>query len=109
MKKDLIGKAESSDIKDRICDYLEGTMEAAVRNAFEQELSQNPSWQQEMKKQMDFLTFLNQSRIVFREGISQGLRGINEAYINKGEFDRVICETYKQLDNIYDLELMKQP
>jgi len=33
---------ESSDIKDRICDYLEGTMEAAARNTFEEELSQNP-------------------------------------------------------------------
>ncbi|MCO1602023.1 sigma-70 family RNA polymerase sigma factor [Desulfosporosinus nitroreducens] len=50
---------ESSDIKNRICDYLEGTMEAAARNAFEQELSQNPAWQQEMKKQKDFLTFLH--------------------------------------------------
>ncbi|HBV85579.1 MAG TPA: hypothetical protein DEF42_02730 [Desulfosporosinus sp.] len=51
----------------------------------------------------------NQSRIVFKEGLSQGLRGIHEAYITKGAFDRVIFETYKQLDNIYDLELMKQP
>jgi hypothetical protein len=50
----------------------------------------------------------NQSRIIFKEGISQGLRGIHEAYTNQGEFDRVILETYKQLDKIYDLELMKQ-
>jgi len=34
---------EPLDIKDRICDYMEGTMEAADRNTFEQELSQNPA------------------------------------------------------------------
>jgi len=50
---------EPSDIKDRICDYLEGTMEAVARKAFEEELSQNPAWQQELKKQKDFLTFLH--------------------------------------------------
>jgi hypothetical protein len=50
----------------------------------------------------------NQSRIIFREGCGQGVRGIYEAYTDSGAFDRVITEAYKQLDSIYDLELMKQ-
>lgn len=50
----------------------------------------------------------NQARIIFREGIGQGVRGIHEAYIDSGEFDRVISEAYKQLDRMHDLELMKQ-
>lgn len=50
----------------------------------------------------------NQARVIFREGISQGARGIHEAYTDGGAFDRIISETYKQLDKVYDLELMKQ-
>jgi len=50
----------------------------------------------------------DQARIIFREGIGQGVRGIHEAYTDSGAFDRVITEAYKQLDSMYDLELMKQ-
>lgn len=52
-------KIETMDLTDRIYDYLEGTMEAASRNAFEKELADNPAWQHELKKQKDFLTLLH--------------------------------------------------
>lgn len=50
---------ERSDLTDRIYDYLEGTMDAAAKGKFEHELAQNPDWQQEVKKQKDFLTLLH--------------------------------------------------
>ncbi|MGI6450043.1 MAG: sigma-70 family RNA polymerase sigma factor [Desulfitobacteriia bacterium] len=46
-------------LTDRIYDYLEETMEGAARIAFEKELAANPAWQEELKKQKDFLTLLH--------------------------------------------------
>lgn len=50
---------ERLDLTDKIYDYLEGTMDPVSRSAFEQELEKNPAWQQELKKQKDFLTLLH--------------------------------------------------
>lgn len=56
-RKDMTIKP--TELTDRIYNYLEGTMEVASRNFFEQELMSNPEWQQELKKQKDFLTLLH--------------------------------------------------
>ncbi len=85
---------EASDIKDRICDYLEGTMEAADRNTFEQELSQNPAWQQEMKKQKDFLTFLHSLTGKITLSVAE-IKDKVQAVIEKTEdYEEIVDDTF---------------
>ncbi|MDO0825317.1 hypothetical protein [Desulfosporosinus nitroreducens] len=88
---------EPSDIKDRICDYLEGTMEAAARNAFEQELSQNPAWQQEMNKQKDFLTFLHSLTGKITLSVAE-IKDKVQAVIEKTEdYEEIVDATFFEL------------
>lgn len=51
--------SDDFQLSDRIYDYLEETMDAAERSAFERELEQNLDSKQELKRQKDFLTLLH--------------------------------------------------
>lgn len=59
MKERAAMTTNEFDLSDKIYDYLEGTMDAAERRAFERELEQNLEWKQQLKQQKDFLILLH--------------------------------------------------
>lgn len=58
-KEKTVMSINNLDLSNKIYDYLEGTMDAGDRKAFEQDLEQNQEWKQQLKSQKDFLTLLH--------------------------------------------------